>query len=120
MTCSEPSRRCIALNEQLAREARTDALTGIPNRRALDETVRGQRPDQGQPEQVDHVLFLDLDRFSSFNHTRGQEAGDDALRTVASVAQAEPPDGDTCFRRGGEEFVVLLPGTSHDDARRCG
>ena len=101
----------IALNEQLAREARTDALTSIPNRRALDEAVEASDRTRVLG-QVDHVLFLDLDRFSAFNKTQGQEAGDEALRTVASILSANLREGDTCFRRGGEEFVILLPGTS--------
>ena len=101
----------IARNAQLAREARTDALTGIPNRRALDDAVEASERTRVLG-QVDHVLFLDLDRFSAFNKTQGQEAGDEALRTVASILSADLREGDTCFRRGGEEFVVLLPGTS--------
>lgn len=106
-----------ALNKQLARQAGTDALTGLPNRRAMDDAFAASDHIRAQSGQSDRVLFLDLDRFSSFNHARGQEAGDHALRTVARLLRQNLRDGDTCFRRGGEEFVVMLPDTSHDEAR---
>jgi diguanylate cyclase (GGDEF)-like protein len=105
-----------ALNKQLAHQAGTDALTGLPNRRAMDDAFAASDHIRAQSGQSDRVLFLDLDRFSSFNHARGQEAGDHALRTVARLLRQNLRDGDTCFRRGGEEFVVMLPNTSHDDA----
>jgi diguanylate cyclase (GGDEF)-like protein len=94
-----------AERDRLHLEARTDALTGLANRRALDElmeTFTGPVPAS--------VLFIDLDRFGAFNHRHGDQAGDEALRAVARVLAAQCRDEDHVFRKGGEEFTVVLPG----------
>jgi diguanylate cyclase (GGDEF)-like protein len=58
------------------------------------------------------VIFADLDRFSEYNHHYGDTAGDHALTTVAAQLLAGLGDGDQVFRKGGEEFVALLPGAT--------
>ncbi len=100
------------LVEKMSTEARTDSLTGLPNRRRMDEEAqRADRIRARRPPRTDSILFLDLDRFGMLNHRRGQEAGDDALREVGIVLSTTCRPEDRPFRRGGEEFVVLLPDT---------
>ncbi|QIE28934.1 Diguanylate cyclase, GGDEF domain (plasmid) [Caballeronia sp. SBC1] len=104
--------------EELVRLAGTDALTGLPNRRAFDERMddewrRGRRA--GTPLSV---LFIDVDYFKAYNDAYGHALGDDALATVAhSIATAVRRPGDVPARYGGEEFVVLLPDTPLEGAR---
>jgi diguanylate cyclase (GGDEF)-like protein len=104
--------------EELVRLAGTDALTGLPNRRAFDERMddewrRGRRA--GTPLSV---LFIDVDYFKAYNDTYGHALGDDALATVAhSIATAARRPGDVPARYGGEEFVVLLPDTPLEGAQ---
>lgn len=92
--------------------SRTDGLTGLSNRRMLDEALlrewrRAQRA--GIPLSL---LFIDIDRFKNYNDRYGHQAGDDALAAVAqAVGQAIRRPGDIAARFGGEEFVVILPDT---------
>jgi diguanylate cyclase (GGDEF)-like protein len=102
--------------ESLHHESRTDALTGIPNLRALEEALGalGRRSaNRGEPASV---LFLDLDRFGAFNKRRGDARGDRALRQVADTLAANCRGDDVAFRKGGEELVLLLPGADHEAA----
>jgi diguanylate cyclase (GGDEF)-like protein len=104
--------------EELVRLAGTDALTGLPNRRAFDERMddewrRGRRA--GTPLSV---LFIDVDYFKAYNDTYGHALGDDALATIAhSIATAVRRPGDVPARYGGEEFVLLLPDTPLEGAQ---
>jgi diguanylate cyclase (GGDEF)-like protein len=93
-------------NRALREEARTDALTGLRNRLALDELLQGTAGDD-QPRAA--VAFIDVDHFGDYNHARGDAAGDEALRAVAHAIRACSREADLVFRKGGEEFVVLLP-----------
>ncbi|MCF7990981.1 MAG: GGDEF domain-containing protein [Thiohalocapsa sp.] len=63
------------------------------------------------------LLLADLDRFKAINDTHGHGVGDRALKAFADVASAQIRDGDLFARHGGEELVVLLPGTGHQEAR---
>jgi diguanylate cyclase (GGDEF)-like protein len=101
----------------LHRQARTDELTALPNRRAWDEAVvreiaRAQR--SGEPL---CVALLDLDHFKAFNDTHGHQAGDQHLRRTASSWRRELRAIDVLARYGGEEFGVLLPSCDPDMAR---
>ena len=97
-------------------QARTDDLTGLPNRRRfterLEEVARGgwRRPSA--------VLLLDLDRFKEINNSIGHPAGDRLLAAVGERIQSALRPGDTLARLGGDEFAVLLEGTRTDDAER--
>ena len=98
---------------QLVRhEAETDALTGQPNRRALDELLKQQVSVAQATGRTFSVLLLDIDHFKLVNDTHGHGAGDDTLRAFAQRVCEHLRQGDTCARYGGEEFVVVLPGTT--------
>ncbi|HEU4674929.1 MAG TPA: diguanylate cyclase [Motilibacteraceae bacterium] len=103
-------------NARLRSEARTDALTGLPNRRALDEELERQAAATRRSGRPLSVVFVDLDRFSEFNHRYGDAAGDVALRRLARVLGSGVRTADRVYRKGGEEFVCLLPDTSLPDA----
>ena len=96
-------------NRALREEARTDALTGLRNRLALDELLHTVAGDGERPVQRAALAFIDVDHFGNYNHVHGDAAGDDALRAVAHAIQACAREADFVFRKGGEEFVVVLP-----------
>ncbi len=105
------------LEAELREQAIHDPLTGLFNRRYLDETLprelsRCQR--SGEPLAV---AMLDLDHFKQFKDAYGHEAGDSALRTVGELLRRSLRGGDIACRYGGEELVLILPGAALDDAR---
>jgi diguanylate cyclase (GGDEF)-like protein len=100
------------LLSQLTDMASTDALTGLPNRRAWETNLDRALID-GQP----FVLaMLDLDRFKDFNDTNGHPAGDRLLKESAAAWREELRAGDFLARIGGEEFALLLPTCATEDA----
>ena len=95
--------------------AQTDELTGLPNRRSIvkmldDEIARGHR---GTPCSV---AMIDIDWFKRINDGYGHPAGDEVLRTVAITVFANIRTNDRFGRYGGEEFLLVLPGTTRDEA----
>ena len=104
-------------NLQLARLARIDALTGIANRRALDETLAAEWRRAARASAWLSLVLVDIDYFKAFNDTYGHSAGDVCLGRVARLlASALRRPADFAARFGGEEFVVLLPETSLEGA----
>lgn len=93
---------------RLGHEARTDALTGLLNRRALMEALRALAREALPMT----AIVLDLDRFKAVNDTHGHAVGDLLLRVAAQRIRAALRAGDIAGRLGGDEFVVILPGTS--------
>ena len=91
--------------QKTQRQASTDSLTGLLNRRSLEEAVRNLAGD-GQDYAV---VIADLDHFKKLNDLRGHEAGDTALRQFADVLRKTLRDHDVAARWGGEEFVLVLP-----------
>jgi two-component system cell cycle response regulator len=96
----------------------TDALTGLHNRRYMEShlaTLAEQASTRGKPLAL---MMLDIDFFKSINDTYGHQAGDEVLRTIAQVLVAASREIDSIGRYGGEEFVVILPGTDQEGALR--
>jgi diguanylate cyclase len=96
--------------ESHAVEARTDPLTQVANRRALDDELQRCVADFQRRGTPTTVMLLDVDHFKRFNDTHGHQAGDDALRTVARAIQDVMNDVGLVARYGGEEFAVVLAG----------
>lgn len=97
-----------AREDQLYRQARTDALTGLPNRFHFLDQLK-QQVVQAQREGTSlAVLFTDLDRFKGINDSLGHAAGDQLLREVAARLRQCMREGDTIARLGGDEFTVLI------------
>ncbi len=96
----------------MAEQAATDALTGMPNRRSLDQTLAAQLSMAERESRPFAVLMLDLDHFKAVNDTHGHAVGDAVLRAFAQRVQAQLRRSDVCSRYGGEEFAVVLAGTS--------
>jgi diguanylate cyclase (GGDEF)-like protein len=101
----------------LARQARTDELTALPNRRAWDEAVVTEMARAERTGQPLCVALLDLDHFKAYNDTHGHQAGDAHLRRTAAAWRRELRAIDVLARYGGEEFGVLLPNCDADRAR---
>ena len=100
-------------------EARTDALTGLPNRRALDETLADCWTRWRRDEAPFSVVLIDVDHFKSFNDRFGHLAGDSVLAQVArALHEANEPDW-TLARFGGEEFAIVVARDNPDAGRRA-
>lgn len=98
--------------------ATTDSLTGLNNRRRFDEVIDIEWRRAQRRQHSVAMLMIDADRFKAFNDQFGHQAGDVALKALAEcIAGSSQRAGDLCVRFGGEEFAVLLPHTSIDDAR---
>lgn len=96
--------------------ARTDILTGLPNRRAFVEAMEAEIARARRYKRGFSVLYLDADGFKRLNDTQGHQAGNEALRATAQVLRASLRDTDLAARLGGDEFAVLLPETGASEA----
>lgn len=108
-----------AMQAELKRLSLTDALTGLPNRRAFDEAGAGAWADAQRSDGCLSLLIVDADHFKRFNDRYGHQVGDEVLRGLArclSVGVHRPAD--LVCRVGGEEFVLLLPDTDQAGAYR--
>jgi diguanylate cyclase (GGDEF)-like protein len=93
------------------RRAHTDSLTGLPNRRALDDTFRLLIAQAGRSLTPLSAMLIDLDRFKDVNDTYGHDRGDEVLAAMATTLKESVRTSDFAARLGGEEFLVLLPNT---------
>ncbi len=106
-----------ATNLQLDKLCRTDALTGVANRRQFDETLAVEISRAERTEQPLSLALLDVDWFKRFNDRYGHQAGDDCLQRVAALlASNVARAGDQVARYGGEEFAFIAPNTGPDAA----
>lgn len=99
------------LSAQREAEALTDPLTGLDNRRALEERLAILHPIAERYERPYSVISIDADSLKARNDADGHEAGDRAIRHLAEVLRATMRSVDQCVRLGGDEFIVLLPDT---------
>ena len=97
--------------------AQKDPLTGICNRAALDEMLQRELSHSKRHGTSCALIVLDIDHFKKINDRYGHIIGDCALKGIASMAAAQKRDGDTLFRYGGEEFVILMRDTGIEGAR---
>lgn len=102
---------------ELHENAREDALTGLGNRRAFDETVATELARVARAGHALSLLVADLDGFKTINDRHGHLAGDLCLQAVARILRDLTRRPDSCFRWGGDEFVVLLPDADGTRAR---
>lgn len=100
------------LLDQVSRMAWHDALTGLPNRRLLEDRVNQELTRSKRSGDPVCMFFIDLDRFKQVNDTLGHAAGDDLIQQVAARLSDTVRRQDTVARLGGDEFAVLLPGIS--------
>ena len=110
------NRQLARLNSQLIDDSRRDALTGVSNRRALSGDLEAlDRAQRQQPESVAFAL-CDADCFKAYNDRFGHLAGDLALRMIASTIRGALRGGDTAYRYGGEELLLVLRNVSTEEA----
>jgi diguanylate cyclase (GGDEF)-like protein len=101
---------------QLEHLARTDSLTGLPNRRYWEQRLPRELARAGREDQHVCVAMLDLDHFKSFNDRHGHQAGDRLLRASAAAWRETLRPYDVLSRYGGEEFSIILPNCRLEDA----
>jgi diguanylate cyclase (GGDEF)-like protein len=101
---------------ELAHLAGHDPLTGLGNRRSLQEDLEVLHARSQRYGRCFAVAMCDIDRFKAYNDTHGHQAGDQALRTVAATIARELRGGDSVYRYGGEEFLLVLPEQTLDTA----
>jgi two-component system cell cycle response regulator len=106
--------------EEARHEARTDALTGLGNFRRLQEVLDDLDERARDTGRSYGVVFCDIDRFHHLNRARTDRAGDDTLREVADLLTANRRGDDLSFRKGGDEFVVLIPEATLEHAFAVG
>jgi diguanylate cyclase (GGDEF)-like protein/PAS domain S-box-containing protein len=105
-----------ALIEEVQSLARSDALTGLPNRRVLDEVLPREMARALRAGAPLCLAIVDIDHFKAYNDTHGHLAGDTVLRDCAAAWDPQLRGEDTILRYGGEEFLIVLPDCAADDA----
>jgi len=104
------------LNEELRIQANTDSLTEIYNRRYLDQSINSEVTRRNRYPDPLSVALIDVDFFKQFNDTHGHDGGDKVLKAVAQMLLRCARNTDVVGRYGGEEFLVILPKTSPENA----
>jgi two-component system cell cycle response regulator len=103
-------------NEALLKASQTDALTGLDNRRHIEEQLTDMFAHAARLNEPLACMMCDLDHFKSVNDSYGHQAGDEVLKQLSAILRDEAREIDRVGRYGGEEFMLLLPGTVLDAA----
>jgi diguanylate cyclase (GGDEF)-like protein len=106
------------LHRLVERQAMVDSLTGLANRRSLEETLRGELARAARFGDSVSVVFADLDKFKAVNDRFGHAAGDEVLKAFAGALRATVRESDVAGRWGGEEFALVLSGTDAEGGAR--
>jgi diguanylate cyclase (GGDEF)-like protein len=112
----ERERELSEVNSRLLEMAQTDSLTSLDNRRYLEQRLEEMFEHSRRLREPLAVVLCDLDRFKSVNDTYGHQVGDVVLKELAGILKREAREVDRVGRYGGEEFMLLLPGTVLDAA----
>ncbi|MFZ4552556.1 MAG: GGDEF domain-containing protein [Aquabacterium sp.] len=110
-------REVLALQSQLREQSVRDALTGLYNRRHLDEVLSRELLVAQRYHRPLSIVMADVDHFKAVNDRYGHSAGDMVLRNVADVLKRNARASDICCRYGGEEFLLVMPGMPPEAAR---
>jgi len=105
---------------KLSRESTSDALSGLYNRRYLDRLLPRQVEKSHFMKQPLSLLVIDIDNMKRYNDTYGHQEGDHLISGIGQAILSSIRDNDWACRYGGEEFVVIMPGTDINDARMVG
>ena len=106
----------IRLWERLTDQSIRDPLTGLFNRRYMEETIQREILRAAKNQTKIGIIMADIDHFKSFNDTHGHKAGDELLLKLADFFKFEIRGSDIACRYGGEEFILILPGASTEGA----
>jgi len=109
----------LKLRELLRNQSIRDALTGLYNRRYLEESLKRELHRANRANRNVSLVMLDLDHFKHFNDTFGHQVGDILLKEVAGVIKSRMRAGDLACRYGGEEFSLIIAEVNAEGAHKC-
>lgn len=110
-------RDLINMNDKLSQMANVDALTGTYNRREFDDELNSLITEKDIHTISFSLILFDIDNFKSVNDNFGHKTGDRILQGISALVTANIREEDCLFRWGGEEFILILPGETLDNAR---